>query len=532
MTQTYESLRRDFTWAIPPDVNMGVLCADRHPADALGLIDVDPAGQVREYTFGWLAENSNRLGNALVGGLGLEHGDRIAIVLPQRVETGLAHLAIYKIGCVALPLSGLFGPEALSFRLGDSKARAVITDPDHLDVVREVANEIDAEVICVETAASPVHAFWDLVAAGSTALTPAPTNPETPALLIYTSGTTGTPKGALHGQRVLHGHLPGFDLSHDFFGHPDDVFWTPADWAWIGGLMDGLMPTWFHGRPIVATRRAKFDPEWALRTIAEHHVRNVFFPPTALKLMRQAKVEPNEYLRTIGSGGEPLGAEILDWSRDHLGVTINEFYGQTEANLLVGNCSNAWDVRAGSMGRPYPGHEVAVIDADGEPRATGEIGQIALRVPDPVAMLGYWKNAEATRAKYTRDGQWLLTGDLASMDGDGYIWYLSRDDDIINSGGYRIGPTEVEACLMRHPAVAMAAVIGVPDEVRGEAVKAFIVPADDAIPGKALEDEVRQLVRERLAAYSYPRQIEFVDALPMTTTGKIRRAALRAAAKD
>jgi acetyl-CoA synthetase len=423
----------------------------------------------------------------------------------------------------------LFGPDALRYRLTDSAASVVITDAEHLELVGEVAAETGATVVCADEGTKAGREFWPLLASGSDRFTAADTTPDSPALLIYTSGTTGSPKGVLLGHRVLFGHLPGFELSSNFFGRPDDRFWTPADWAWIGGLMDVLIPTWFHGRPVVATRRAKFDPEWAVRLVADHDIRNVFFPPTVLKLMRSTLGERKvPGLRTVGSGGEPLGEEMLAWAKEHLGVTVNEFYGQTEANLLVGNCSEAWEVRPGSMGKPYPGHEVAVLRPDGARADPGEIGQVALKAPDPVMFLEYWRKPEETAAKFTADGEWLLTGDLARADDDGYLWFVSRDDDVITSAGYRIGPAEIEDCLMGHPAVAGAAAIGVPDEIRGEVVKVFIVPADGSGPGDALEGEIRDHVRNRLAAYLYPRYVEFVSELPMTTTGKVRRTELRA----
>jgi len=525
---SYEGLKAAFRWQIPDRFNIGSLCADRHPPERTALVEIDEQGGERSFTFGDLAVTSNRLANALRGGLGIGSGDRVGIVLPQRLETGLVHLAAYKLGAIALPLSGLFGPDALTYRLGDSEARVVFTDAAHLDLVTEVAAETGAAVVCVDREVGAPRSFWDLVESGASAFEPAATGPDSPALLIYTSGTTGSPKGALHGHRTLFGHLPGFELSHDFFGAPDDRFWTPADWAWIGGLMDALIPSWFHGRPVVATRRAKFDPEWAVGLIAEQGIRNTFLPPTALKLMRGSLSGKRDVgLRTIGCGGEPLGEEILNWTKEHLGVTINEFYGQTEANLLVGNCSPAWDVRPGSMGRPYPGHEVAILGPDGTELPAGEVGQVALRTPDPVMFLEYWRKPEETAGKLSKDGRWLLTGDLARADSDGYLWYVSRDDDVITSAGYRIGPAEIESCLIRHPAVATAAAIGVPDPVRGEVVKVFLVPTGAVAPGAELEAEIRDFVRNRLAAYLYPRYVEFVDDLPMTTTGKVRRTELR-----
>jgi acetyl-CoA synthetase len=524
---TYQALREEFAWQVPAAFNLGVACADRHPAGDLALVEASAGGARRDVTFGELTELSNRFANALRG-LGVGAGDRVGIVLPQRLETSLAHLAVYKLGAIAVPLSGLFGPDALHYRLGDSGARVVVADAAALDRVAEVAAELGGvEVVVAGPAASPPHrAFWELTAGASADLEVAATGADTPALLIYTSGTTGPPKGALHGQRVLLGHLPGFDLSHDFFPQSGDCFWTPADWAWIGGLMDALMPSWYHGRPVVAAARQAFDPAWAADLIQRYRVRNVFLPPTALKLMRQAGVRvPHGTLRSVMSGGEPLGEELQSWGRDALGVWINEIYGQTEANYVVGNSSAVWEVRPGSMGRPYPGHEVAVLRADGNPAAPGEVGEIAVRAPDPVLFLAYWGRPDATREKVV-DG-WLRTGDLGRVDDDGWFWFEARADDVINSAGYRIGPAEIEECLLHHPAVAMAAAIGVPDELRGQVVKAFVKLADGATASEELKEEIRALVRSRLAAYEYPRQIEFVNALPLTTTGKIRRAELR-----
>ena len=345
-------------------------------------------------------------------------------------------------------------------------------------------------------------------------------------MIIYTSGTTGNPKGALHGHRVLPGHLPGVELPHEFFPQPGDLFWTPADWAWIGGLFDVLMPAWHHGVPVLVHRFTKFDPERAMDLMARHGVRNVFLPPTALKLLRQADVRPGgARLRTLASGGETLGGELLDWGRRTFGLTINEYYGQTECNLVVGNAACLMEVRAGSMGRPIPGHRVAIIDEQGNELPPGTEGAVAVRRPDPVMFLGYWNKPGATAGKFI--GDWLVTGDRGRRDADGYLWYLGRDDDVITSAGHRIGPGEIEECLMGHPAVALAAAIGVPDPVRTEAVAAYVVLRPGHAPSDALAREVQDFVRTRLAAYEYPRQVRFVDELPMTATGKIMRRMLR-----
>jgi acetyl-CoA synthetase len=525
---TYDELVEDFRWELPRDFNMGAACSDRHAPTATALIELGEGGSPREYSFGDLTTLSNRLANGLAG-LGVRRGDRVAIVLPQSVEAGVAHLAIYKLGAIAVPMSGLLGSEALGFRLEDCDARLIITDAEHLEPLAAIAENMDGtELVCAEGVHPPHHGFWEVVQGASAQFTQVPSDPDTPALLIYTSGTTGPPKGALHAHRVLLGHLPGFELSHEFFPQENDRFWTPADWAWIGGLMDALIPSWYHGRTVVGATRTRFDPEWALWLMAEQGVRNVFLPPTALKMIRQAQPEAGRVnLRTVMSGGEVLGEEMLAWGREVLGVTINEIYGQTEANYVVGNCASVWDVRPGSMGRPYPGHEVTVLGGDGTPVPPGEVGEVAVRAPNPVIFLEYWAQPEATREKFDAGGRWMRTGDLATADEDGYLRYESRADDIINSAGYRIGPNEVEQCLMHHPAVAMAAVIGVPDPVRGQAVKAFIVVAEGREAPADIEAEIQQLVKSRLAAYAYPRELELVDELPLTATGKIRRTELR-----
>ena len=501
----YEAVRASFRWQLPRRYNLGVDVCDRQPAAAPAILVVDGRRVTRRVTFGELAELSNRLANVLRG-LGVQEGDRVAILLPQRLETAVAHIAVYKLGAIAVPLSVLFGPEALDARLGDAEAAVVIGETEAL----ERAAGLDGELTTIDVD----REFEVLLGRASRRFEPALTGPDSPALVIYTSGTTGPPKGALHAHRVLHGHLPGFELSHDFFPKTDDLIWTPADWAWIGGLFDVLMPALHHGRPVVGFRAAKFDPEQAFDLIARLGIQNVFIPPTALRMMR-AVDGPRLALRTAASGGESVDEETLAWSLDRLGVPVNEFYGQTEANLLVGNCAAAWPIKPGWMGKPYPGHDVRVID-----------GEIAVRCAgDPVVFLGYWRNPKATAEKI-REG-WLRTGDLAEADEEGNLRYLGRTDDIIVSGGYRIGPAEIEQSLLRHPAVALAAAVGSPDEVRGEIVKAFVVLAPGAEASPELAAELQGFVRSRLAFHEYPREVEFVDALPLTTTGKIRRGELR-----
>jgi len=512
---SYDALRAGFRWEVPTYFNIGVACVDRWPADAPALLIETGGGRFDEVTFGTVKHLSDRLGNALLAH-GARRGSRVAVVLPQGLAAAVAHTAVFKIGSVAVPLSVLFGHEALQHRLSDSGAGIVMTDRARLERIEPVARELGATMIVTGDAVpSPHLGFEELIADASDVLVPAKTEADAPALIIYTSGTTGSPKGALHAHRVLLGHQPGFQLSHDRFPQAGDRFWTPADWAWIGGLMNGLFSSWCHGRPIAAAVRAGFDPEWAVGVMDSAGIRNVFLPPTALRLMRAADVRlPEGRLRTVMSGGEVLGKDTHAWAREALGVSVNEIYGQTEANYVIGNCGELWPTRPGSMGRAYPGHDVDVDD-----------GEIVVRLPDPVAFLGYWNDPAATSAKTA--GGWIRTGDRGRRDDDGYFWFDGRVDDVISSAGYRIGPEEIEQCLTGHPAVTLAAAIGVPDETRGEIIKAFVVLRDGRTPTDALAGEIQSHVRKQLAAYEYPRQIEFVHSLPMTVTGKVRRAELR-----
>ncbi|MFN7000826.1 MAG: acyl-CoA synthetase, partial [Elioraea tepidiphila] len=516
-----------FRWAIPPRFNIAEACCDRW-ADGTGrtaLIDL-AAGAVRRWSFDALRAASCRLANVLAAG-GIGRGDRVGILLPQRPEAAVAHLAAYRLGAIAVPLFVLFGPEALAYRLGDSGAAAVITDEEgaaKLDALRDGLPAL-GRVLSVDGPAPGAEDLPRLLARASPDHACADTSADDPAIIIYTSGTTGPPKGALHAQRVLLGHLPGVELPHELFPRPGDLFWTPADWAWIGGLLDVLLPSLFHGVPVLAHRMAKFDADAAFALMARHGVRNVFMPATALRMLRAARPPAGLAVRSVASGGETLGEELLDWGRATFGLTINEFYGQTECNLVVSNCAGLYPVRPGSMGRPVPGHDVAVIGPAGERLPPGALGDIAIRRPDPVMFLGYWNNPDATARKFRAD--WLVTGDQGTVDEDGYLRFVGRDDDVITSAGYRIGPGEIEDCLNRHPAVLMSAAIGKPDAVRTEIVKAFVVLREGIAPSRALAAEIQGFVRTRLAAHEYPREIAFVDSLPLTTTGKIIRRALR-----
>ena len=530
--KTYEDVYNTFKWQIPEFYNIGIDICDKwaRQRSRLALIYEDEKAHVEKYTFWDLKNLSNKLANGLKA-FGIGIGDRLGILLPQCPQTAISHIACYKVGAVAIPLFTLFGTDALEYRLSNSKAKGIITDAANLPKIMEIWQNLPhlKTVLVTEGEKSQkVLDFNGVVEKGSSDFQALKTRADDPALIIYTSGTTGPPKGALHAHRTLLGHLPGVEFPHNFFPQKDDLFWTPADWAWIGGLIDVLFPSWHHGIPVVAHRAKKFDPEEAFHLIAKHKIRNAFMPPTALKLMRQVKDPKSRHsycMRSIGSGGETLGEELLDWGREVMGLTINEFYGQTECNLIVGCCAEVMEIRPGSMGRAIPGHIVDVIDEQGNSVKEGVVGEIAVKRPDPVMFLEYWRNSGATRKKFI--GDWLLTGDMAKKDEDGYFWFNGRTDDVITSAGYRIGPAEIEDCLMKHPAVAMVAVVGRPDEVRTEIVKAFIVPKAEVTPGPDVAEDIKTFVKMRLAAHEYPREVEFVSELPMTATGKIMRKELK-----
>ncbi len=532
---TYEEIRDRFVWRIPEFYNIGSDVCDKWAAaepKRLALIAVAEDGAVETVTFGALRERSNATAN-LLEAHGAGQGDRIGVLLPQSPETAYAHIAAFKMGAISIPLFTLFGAEALEHRLRDAGAKVVITNAEGAGKLAAIRDRLPdlAHVFSIDGAGRGALDFHGALAKQSQAYEPKRTRADDPALIIYTSGTTGLPKGALHAHRVLLGHLPGVEMAYELFPKPGDRIWTPADWAWIGGLLDVLLPALHHGVPVVSRRFAKFTGEAAFDLLAEHGVRNAFIPPTALKLMRAVPEAEKRWrltMRSVGSGGETLGAGLLDWGRSVLGVTINEFYGQTECNLVVASNASIMEPRPGCMGRAAPGHRVDVIAADGALCPDGVLGDIAVKAPDPVMFLGYWNKPDATAAKFR--GDWLVTGDQGIRFGDGFIQFVGRDDDVITSSGYRIGPGEIEDCLIRHEAVQAAAVIGKPDPARTEIVKAYVVLREGVAPSDALRTELQAFVKTRLAAHEYPREIDFVSELPMTTTGKIIRKELRARA--
>jgi acetyl-CoA synthetase len=530
-TKSYDESYSVFKWDIPEYFNIATAVCDRHAGshpNQRAIIYEAADGEIKELTFRQLQDSANRLANVLMG-LNVQPHECIGIHLPQSLECVISHVGIYKTSAIALPLFSLFGPDALGHRMIDSAARILITCSENIPHLMEIRDTLKSleHVIVIDGSGDGLIDWRDALYCASDQFETHNTKSEDPALLIYTSGTTGNPKGVLHAQRVLLGHIPGVEFPHEFFPHEDDLFWTPADWAWAGGLLDVLLPSLFHRIPVLAKRFTKFQAESVMELMARHRVRNTFMPATALRMLQQLE-DPKKFgvkLRSIASGGEALGKSIIEWGQDTFGVTINEFYGQTEVNLVVANNAEIMAIKPGSMGLPVPGHRVAVIDTNGNELPAGKEGLIAVHRPDPVMFLRYWNDDDATHNKFVDD--WCVLGDLAHRDDDGYFWFKARDDDVINSSSYRIGPTEVEECLVLHPAIFLAGVIGSPDLVRGEIVKAYVVLSVGYTTSETLITEIQTFVRSRLSAHEYPRQVRIIPEMPLTVSGKIRRVALR-----
>ncbi len=532
---TYEEIVEAFSWQIPESFNIGTAICEKHALENPDKPALIQWRQNREniiYSYGDIHEKSDALASGLAE-LGLKTGERVAIVLPQSLQTLLSHLAIYKSGAIAVPLARLFAADALAYRLKHSRARFVITNGDGLQKIATIRHDLpDLEFVILVDGKDP-HAFSfnDLLAGSAPQFKAVNTKADSPALIIYTSGTTGPPKGALHAQRVLLGHIPGVQIHHEFLPQPRDIAWTPADWAWAGGLLNVLLPCLYLGVPVVFGAMHRFDPHLAFQLMAETKTTNAFIPPTALRLMKTVE-KPREHfslsLRTIGSGGESLGASTCKWAKDELGVEVNEFYGQTECNLILSGFGARGITKQGSIGKPVPGYNVALMNEKGKFCQPGQQGEVVVKKPNPIMFLEYWQDPEASKAKFK--GDWMLTGDQCVVDEDGYYHFVGRDDDIISSAGFRLGPGEIEDCLNSHHAVKLAVAVGKPDELRGDIIKAYIVLHDGFVSDNISDDFIREIqlhVKQHLAANIYPREIEIVDDIPLTTTGKVIRRIFR-----
>jgi len=520
--------RYAITW--PQDYNIYAATVGRY----LGPNDRDKPAMIYEASDGSVTTMSFAEVDAAATGLAAElrrlgygRGDPIALHTGQHPDTGIGHMAIAKIGGVAVTLSQLYGPDTLAHALNDCRAGIILTSRAAWDPLRGEAFPHLAHVMMRDPGAGDLD-LGVAMATPAGGFTPEFGGADDPALLMYTSGSTGKPKGIMHGHRVLAAYTPSINLFFNLaLADEDAVFWSPSDWAWVGGLLDMLFPAWMAGRPVV-TSLARFTADYAYGFMSRHRVTHTFLAPTAIKRLAQHPDPHSDHdlsLRIICTGGEALAAETLSWAEDKLRVVCNEFYGMTEVNHLIGNCAALFPRRPGSMGRAYPGHQVLLVDGDGQEVGDGEPGEVVTPEASPTRFLGYFNNAEKTADM--KLGPYWRTHDLAVRDADGYFWYKGRSDDLIKSSGFRIGPAEVEDCLLAHPAVAEVAVIAKPDPDRGHIVKAVVSTRAGFDGTEALEQDLKDHVKTRLAGYKSPREIEFVDGFEMTSSGKINRRVLR-----
>lgn len=533
--KSYEEICDKFTWDIPEHFNIADAVCDRWADDpnliALSHEAID--GSVTDYSFVQIKQYANQLAN-LMASLNVSQGDRVVVMLTQSPECAISHLACFKSGIVSCLASVLFGPDGIQHRLQATGAKVCITNTANLDKVRAVQSScpelrhiIVTDSVTEGDAGQSILPFWRSLARQLETFQNVKTRSEDTAWISFTSGTTGQPKGVLMPHRLLLGNKPLFEYYYDYGPRQDDRLWSPADWAWIAGLINILLIGWYSGARVVSTDMQGFNAQEAFRILGEHKVTVSLLTPTVLKLMRQIDADESKKLdlRVVLSGGEAVGKELALWADERFGLTISEGFGQTECNGMIGTNPRLMNVRHGSLGKAMPGSVCAIVDDDGHEVAAGVPGNIAIKRPHPAMFSGYLNNPAATDAKFVND--WMMTGDLGEQDEDGYLWFHGRIDDVITSSGYRIGPTEIEDCLLKSPAVQLAAVIGVPDETRTEIIKAFIIVADGIEADETLADGLKALVRDHLAKHEVPRLIEFVDSLPMTTTGKIMRRSLR-----
>jgi len=517
-TCSWDEAAAAFRWEPPASYNIAADCLGAAP-DHVALVVID-GHESSTVTFGDLDDRSRRFAS-LLAERQVQRGDRVAIKLAQSVEMAVAILGTLRLGAVVVPVSNVLGDDAIRHRLADSEATVLVCSAG--DGASALAAETGAVVV---TTGDAWTAYEPLVG-------DAVTRPDDAALLLYTSGTTGKSKGVLHGHRVLLGHH-AIDLAWDH-ARQDDVAHSPVDWAWAGGLLLGLLVPLAHGMTVVAHRDTRFDAVRTIDIMRTHGVSVGLFPPTALRLLQRSGELTKETmaelrLRCLVTGAEAVEPELVGWARDELGLSVNNAFGQTEANALIGHSHVLGDLDPACLGRAYPGHTVAILDSDQTPVAPGVVGEIAVRADDPVCMLRYWNAPEATDAKF-RNG-WLLTGDSAHADADGQLYFHGRADDIIKSGGYRLGPAEIEAALLLHAAVDECAVVGLPDPERGQAVAAFVTLAAGHEASSELTAELQTQVRATVGAHAYPRSVHYLSALAKTTTGKVDRAAIKRAATD
>jgi acetyl-CoA synthetase len=529
----YDEMVASFSWHVPDNYNIAVDTVDKHEPDRVAMLWEDYKGNERRVTFGDIKDMANRIANVL-SGLGVTKGDRVAVLLPSVPETAAAFIAAYKMGAILLSLSQLYGDDGIAHRLSDSQAKVLITDGNNRPRLEGMRDRVASlEKILVwdpgDALAEGDIALEGAMGDASSLFSNVATSAEDPAQLYYSSGTTGQAKGILHAHRYLLAHNE-YELCHDV--RDDELFHSTGEWAWIAGIVPGLLGPWRFGVPVaVFQRKGAFDPEQTFYVLEKYGVGNMFTTPTALRAMTEVKDPGDQYkinLRICCSAGEPLNPEVIKWFESQFDIPVFDYYGLTESYPLCGNFPTV-EIRPGSMGRPLPGWEIGLLDAaDGSPVPQGEAGEICLKArTNPHYPLGYWNRPEDSEEVF--GGDWFHTKDMARIDDDGYVWYEGRADDVIISAGYRIGPFEVESAIVELPEVIEAAAVASPDPKRGTIVKAFVKLAPGQQSDQGLVERIQQNVRNRYAAYAYPREVEFVDDLPKTLTGKIRRIELRRA---
>jgi len=533
----YEQTYREFRWDVPESYNFAFDVVDRWGEDPqkLAMLWVSERGDEQHLTFRDFTARSNQLANALHS-LGIRKGDRILIMLPRVPEWWEAVLGMMKIGVISMPGTTLLTPKDVAYRVQSAEAAAVITDDEGALKVEQVAHE--CPTLRLKLLLGVEREGWvsyhRVVDSATTSLTREPTRGDEPMMIYFTSGTVGYPK------MVLHTHT-SYPIGHIVTGKywlnlkPTDLHWNLSDTGWAKAAYSNLFGPWNMGAAMFTfDGRGRFDARQTLETLERYPISTFCAPPTAYRLLVLEDLGRYQLpaLRHCIGAGEPLNPEVIEaWQRG-TGQTIRDGYGQTETVILVANFPPL-PVKAGSMGKPSPGFTVSVVDDAGREVPSGTEGDIAVKItPErPVGMFSeYWRNPEAM-ANCLR-GEWYITGDRAIRDEDGYFWFVGRADDVIISAGYRIGPFEVESALVEHPAVAEAAVVASPDEIRGEVVKAFVILTPGHQPSEQLVEDLQEHVKRVTAPYKYPREIEFSTELPKTISGKIRRVELRQRERD
>ncbi len=526
---TYDEIAQGFRWIMPDRYNTAVDACDRHAASGgRALLYVNQEGEEQELTFRQMKRLSDSLAACLTK-KGIGPWDRIVVMLPQRPESAAAHLAALKIGCIGVPLSLLYGRESLLTRLVDCEPKVIVTTTSQADRILEQISRIPSlsMLVLVDGVKQRTRNLqrdgvevcdWDSCTESSTkTLKGVRSKPDDPALLIYTAGTSGAPKGVLLPHRAVLSRIVAIQLAHYPFPAPGDLYWSPVDWSWVGGLVNSLLVPWILGVPVFSYERGeKFAPEKALEMMETYGVRNCFVPPFALNIFKKRLSEIGaKYkldIRSMHSGGESLPPELFQWATKEFKVTVNEVYGITEAGIVAGNCAPLLPVKPGSMGKAIPGHEVTVLDEAGQEASAGVNGLVAVRRDLPSMFLGYWRDEELTQSFFRES--WFIPGDVASRNGGGYFWFAGRRDVVVKTSGYRVSPLEVEYLLSNHRAISRCVVVAVPDEERGSILKAYVQLKKGLAPSPALATDIQEYAKKTAGLHQYPRRIEFVDQLP------------------